>query len=301
MYKHQGDGELEKELIVFVYGTLRKSEDNHWLLKEAKLINHQSWTNGVLYDSHLGYPIMTINGGARVYGEIYQVNPTQLKRLDDLLGFGGEDEVNYFDRTLQTVYTDFDELEAYVYVMNVDEIMNLEVISLGDWKSHQYLCQEELLYFAYGSCMDDQRFKEAGVGAQFSNVVGCGVASHFSLAYTRKLSDGGRADLIVSEESAEGKVYHIKNPTLAYLFEREGVTTKGYRPAFIDIEIEGVLYTNVLTFLVVHKEDETAPPKHYATELLRGAKGCVSDAYFNKLKDDLAQKFGIHVVVRGDQ
>lgn len=57
--------------------------------------------------------------------------------------------------------------------------------------------------------------------------------------------------------------------------------------------IDGIRYKNVLTFLVIDKEEEVAPPEHYYTVILRGAKGFVSKGYFQKLQDDLEQKFRI--------
>ena len=44
---------------------------------------------------------------------------------------------------------------------------------------------------------------------------------------------------------------------------------------------------------MIDKQEETAPPQHYIMEILRGAKGFVSDCYYLKLQDDLKDKFGI--------
>lgn len=290
-------GEKERRLIrmknknyVFVYGTLRKHEANHHFLKEARCISQQCWTHGILYDTGNGYPAM-VSGGQRVYGELYEVTAEQLKRLDILEGYKGVGRDNHYERSTQVIHTDFATSEAYVYVYS-QPIRDFKEIRFGDWKCHRYLQQGEFLYFAYGSCMDTERFEDAGVKHQFDRVIGCGVAESYSLAYTRKSRDGGRADLIESNEQVEGKVYQITSETLPYLYRREGVTANIYRPAFIEVKINNKLYKNVLTFFVVEKEDEVAPPPHYATEILRGAKGFVSEAYYQKLVDDLNVKFG---------
>lgn len=278
---------------VFVYGTLRQHESNHYLLKEARCVSRQCWTNGIIYDIGYRYPVMVVSTSKRVYGEVYEVTAQQFERLDMLEGYKGEGKDNLYERITQVVHTDFDTIEAYVYVYSPANIYELDEIMFGDWKCNRYLQQDELLYFAYGSCIDNKRFQLAGVKHQFERVLGCGVAKNYSLAYTRKAHDGGRADLIESAAYVEGKVYHISRETLTYLYQREGVTAHIYRPAFIDVTIAGKTYRNVLTFLVVDKAEEAAPPIHYVTEILRGAKGFVSDSYYQKLVDELHNKFGM--------
>jgi gamma-glutamylcyclotransferase (GGCT)/AIG2-like uncharacterized protein YtfP len=282
-----------KNYYVFVYGTLRQYERNHHLLEEATCMAKQCWTYGILYNTGLGYPAMVKDPTKRVYGELYKVNKEQLKRLDLLEGYSGKGKLNHYERVTETVFTDFGMVQAEMYVYPPANATHLKEITFGDWKCHQYLAQSNLLYFSYGSCMDDQRFYEAGVHDQFHDVVGCGVARNYSLAYSRKSVDGGRADLIESDQWVEGKVYQIKAETLRYLFKREGVNLNIYRPAFIDVEINGVTHYHVLTFLVIDKSEETAPPECYAAEILRGAKGFVSQAYYNRLLDDLNKKFEI--------
>lgn len=285
---------LENVNKVFVYGTLRQHESNHSLLKNARCVSRQCWTNGILYDTGFGYPALLTSANNRVYGEVYEVSDQQLKSLDVLEGYEGKGKENLYERTTQVVHTDFDTIKAYVYVYSSSNATDLNEMKLGDWKCHRYLQQNELLYFAYGSCMDDERFQLAGVKHEFERVAGCGVAKNYSLAYTRKAQDGGRADLIESAEYTEGKVYHISKEALTYLYQREGVNARIYRPAFIDLTIDGKTYLNVLTFLVVDKAEEVAPPMHYVTEILRGAKGFVSERYYQKLVGDLREKFGIN-------
>jgi gamma-glutamylcyclotransferase (GGCT)/AIG2-like uncharacterized protein YtfP len=251
----------------------------------------------VLYDTGLGYPAMVTDKVKRVYGEVYEVNVEQLQRLDCLEGYKGEEMLNLYDRTTQTVYTDNDAIEAFVYVYSTSQATDLKEIQFGDWKCHQYLPQDHLLYFAYGSCMDNERFNQAGVGHLFTKVKGCGKAKNYSLAYTRRSHDGGRADMVESKQWVEGKVYEIQKEALNYLYGREGVNTSIYRPAFISIEINSVLHKNVLTFLVIEKEQEIAPPEYYATEIIRGAKDTVSDTYFQRLIDNLNKKFNMKLTI----
>lgn len=284
---------MTKPIHVFVYGTLRQHERNHHLLHGATCLAKHGWTHGVLYDTGLGYPAMAQHKLKRVYGELYKINQEQLQALDHLEGYVGKGKSNHYERLTQEIYTDHGTFEAEVYVFSPTNVNQLEEIPYGDWKCHQYLEQDKFLYFAYGSCMDDERFRLAGVHEQFQQIKGCGLAKHFSVAYTHRATDGGRADMIESDQWVEGKVYEINKETLIYLFKREGVHTNVYRPAFIDVEIDGILYHPVLTFLVIEKCKEEAPPMHYANEIFRGAKGFVSDVYYRKLQEDLRKKFKI--------
>ncbi|WP_194841303.1 gamma-glutamylcyclotransferase [Salinibacillus xinjiangensis] len=286
---------MEKSVYVFVYGTLLNNERNHQLLHNARCIALQSWTYGELYDTGYGYPALVVNGDDRVYGEIYEVNGVVLKQLDQLEGYTGKAESNHYDRITQTIYTDFGTYDAYIYIYTPSQITNQYRLPFGDWRCHQYLEQSPQLYFAYGSCMDEERFQIAGVDHLFKNVKGCGIARNFVLTYSLPRDDGGRANMVELEDWVEGIVYEVNEEAVEYLFKREGVHSGTYRPAFIDVEINGQVHRNVMTFLVIDKQDEVAPPEHYAREILRGAKGRVSDAYFKKLEDKITNKFNMNV------
>jgi gamma-glutamylcyclotransferase (GGCT)/AIG2-like uncharacterized protein YtfP len=272
--------------LVFVYGTLRKNEGNHRLLSYAKLIAAQAWTKGKLIDTGFGYPAMGLNSAKWTYGELYEVDEDTLSRLDQLEGFHGNQQSNLYDRITQRVITDQGHHQAYVYVAGA-LLPDLEKeIKSGDWKVYRLLQQrKDIAYFAYGSCMDDERFKLAGVDHFFQKVLGKGVLPDYRIGFTRHSHDGGRADIIeAAGHTVEGKVYHIPQAALNYLFRREGVKSECYRPTVIDVTINGVLYTEVLTFTVIDKQEEIAPPMHYEDEIMRGGKDFLSQSYVLQLK-----------------
>lgn len=275
---------------------LRKHESNHYLLKGAELIASQCWTGGRLYDSYCGYPFLARSQSSRVTGELYQVSDTQMRALDHLEGYYGPEKNNLYDRSLQTVYTDKGIYQAFVYVLpKGKQVRSMAEIKSGDWVIEKLLKQQSLFYFAYGSCMDTKRFEEAGVSRFFQNVKGCGILQGYQIAFTRKSSDGGRADIVEKGGTVEGKVYEIPKAAVEYLYRREGVNAGCYRPALIDVELNGTILENVLTFVVKEKEEETAPPIPYVTEILRGGTGLLSDSYMEKLKIYLRNNFNIHV------
>lgn len=279
---------MNEKNLVFVYGTLRKNDINHHLLQHAICKSRQCWTYGALYDTGCGYPAMIDDATNRVYGELYEVNEEELRQLDLLEDFEEGRNDNLYDRVIKPIFTETGAFDALVYVFNEQQATNLNLIDFGDWKCHRYLQEDELLYFAYGSCMDDERFRSQGVDQLFTDVVGCGVLKHHKLSYSLNFPDGGRADMMEEVDShVEGKVYKIGKKALDYLFDREGVHTHLYRPAFVEVEINGVVHHHVLTFFVIEKGTETPPPEHYAIEILRGAKGVVSEEYYKKLQTHL--------------
>lgn len=296
---------------VFVYGTLRKHDDNHALLAASPLLAEQGWVRGRLYDTGYGYPGLVLDGDGRVYGEVYRVTDEVLARLDILEGYEGPDQENDYERLIKTIETDRGRMQAYVYVYN-HLSPRMPEIDWGDWKVYSLLkerANRPLLYFAFGSCMDQQRIVEAGVWQRFRSIGGKrektrGILRNYRLAFTVDRPDGGRADIVESPgDTVEGVLYTIDQQAWSYLLERESAFPVNgpigqqavYRPALVDIETDGAMYRNVLTFTAVDKGKEKAPPLWYAQEIVRGAEGVVSTRYLAQLKQDLKRKFKLDV------
>lgn len=279
---------------LFCYGTLRRHEPNHFYLTSAKCIAEQAWTHGRLYRVDW-YPALVPGGEKLVYGELYQIDDDTLERIDELEGYEEGRENNEFQRIKQTVFFDRGSVEAYVYVYTSQQAKSCPLVVRNDWKCERYLSADELYYFAYGSCMDQQRFIDYGVHHLFQDIVGRGIVPGYSLRYTRKSVDGGRADMMEIGGVVEGKVYRINQEALQYLYEREGAVRAGgvYRPTFVDGQIEAQPHQNMLTFVVARKEEETAPPDHYIEEIVRGSYGFVSSEYFEQLEKYHQEQFGM--------
>ncbi|MDQ0976517.1 gamma-glutamylcyclotransferase (GGCT)/AIG2-like uncharacterized protein YtfP [Neobacillus niacini] len=274
---------------IFVYGTLRKGEVNAHLLKGATCIAEQCWTNGLLYDTGCGFPAMKQSQTSRIYGELYSVSASTLKRLDQLEGYTVGGTNNLYERIEQTVYTDKGHSIAYIYVASHVNV-GKRIIPNGDWKEHNLLLMQNdsVLYFAYGSCMDQKRIREAGFGHYFRNMRGVGILTNYTLRFTRKSTEDGmgRADIVEEGGRVEGKVYEIPVKVLKeYLYGREGAP-KAYRPTFVTIECNGKK-VQALTFVVTNKMEESAPPQWYQDEILRGAKGYLNEDYISKIKSHM--------------
>ncbi|WP_456274455.1 gamma-glutamylcyclotransferase [Bacillus sp. AK031] len=272
---------------IFVYGSLRKNQKYHYYLEDSELVSEQAWIKGELYDTGEGYPALK-EGSGRVYGEIYEINQAVLERIDELEDFKENSDENLYLRQTAEAVTDSGSLDVIFYT-GFQPTLFKECIPSGDWTLHTFMEKkpESLLYFAYGSCMDLERFKLAGVHHHFQEPLGKGELKGYSMKYTFIVKDGGRGDIIEDGGLTEGVVYRLPFEAVDYLYEREGVVPGRYRAAVVNVEVNGVVIPNVLTFIVNHRGEETCPPAHYAREILRGSKPYVSVEYHGKLKKQL--------------
>lgn len=72
---------------VFVYGTLLAGESNHhWLRGAERLGEWATPPRFSLYDTG-PFPALCDHGTARVKGEVYRINGSQLTQLDQLEGY----------------------------------------------------------------------------------------------------------------------------------------------------------------------------------------------------------------------
>lgn len=126
---------MEETNTVFVYGTLKKGFGNHnYLLghleplAEDKLAGHKMYSLG-------GFPAIVESDNEEdvVYGELYEVNPAELRRLDGLEGYR-DGYAGFYDRkTVTTV----GGVEALVYFMHeVGE--NRPLVESGVWEGGDY-------------------------------------------------------------------------------------------------------------------------------------------------------------------
>nr|WP_029727082.1 MULTISPECIES: gamma-glutamylcyclotransferase [Bacillus] len=262
---------------MFVYGTLRKHEKNHHLLAQSACINEQARTKGSLFAAK-EEPTAVLNSEGYIYGEVYEADELCIHKLDQF--FQGYHKQTVF------VETDVGIKNALIYFMNKDGCAGFTKISSGDWKEHQMISKSKnpIYYFAYGSCMDNARFQKAGVDHYFQDPVGRGVLKGYTTRFTLKRDDGSRADMLEDGGTTEGVLYRIPYSALSYLYKREGVESLTYRPAFVDVEAGGRHYKDCLTFLVLQKEAEIAPPQHYQIEIERGAELYLSPEFTEKLK-----------------
>ncbi|WP_158595112.1 gamma-glutamylcyclotransferase [Oceanobacillus piezotolerans] len=272
---------------VFVYGTLMQGERNHHLLKSATCVYREAYVFGKLLDTGFGYPAWVYDKDTFTYGEVYEVDSSILKELDQLEDYREGRDHNLFERIKITAYNDRDDhIDCYIYAAG-ERLMNSTIeIPHGNWSVYKYLQKSTYYYFAYGSCMDHERFKEHGVDAYFQSIIGKGILRDYGFRFSRESLDGGKADIISSpKEIVEGVIYNVPKEALDYLYKREGVFFQSYRPIVVEVTLKDEKRLRVITFTGVEKSQETPPTKHYAEEIFRGASNILSDTYRQKLQE----------------
>jgi gamma-glutamylcyclotransferase (GGCT)/AIG2-like uncharacterized protein YtfP len=128
-------------LPLFVYGTLRNSQRNYYLLRGKTLSEVPATINNAMLYALRSYP-MLMQGDGTVYGELMTLNPTLyvelMHQLDEFEGNTPQD--NYlFRRVKQTVTLQHQEqILAWLYVGNPQYLSTVphSLIPHGDWSRY---------------------------------------------------------------------------------------------------------------------------------------------------------------------
>lgn len=279
-------------LKVFVYGSLCKYQENHHYLKGATCLSEQAYVRGRLYSGPSYYPLLMKDEEFVTFGELYEVNTDCLSELDELEGYSDSTSDPLFLREKVDIHTEQGTVEAFTYFWPHEP--EGSPVLYNDWKVHRYIEQQSLYYFAFGSCMDEERLISHGVHRLFSEVIGKGVLEDYRLAFSCPFEDGSRADIREDRgQYVEGVVYHINKEALRYLYKREGVESKTYRPTIVTLKKSDGKSVQALSFTVVEKEKDTAPPLHYAIEIHRGGSKHLCPTYMTHLEDMFCERFQV--------
>jgi gamma-glutamylaminecyclotransferase len=115
----------KREHLVFVYGSLRRGEYNHGLLVRARFIE-EARTPPCFELVDLGaFPAMIEGGAVAVIGEVYTVNPSTLRRLDELEG-----HPHLYQRCRIRLASG---REVETYLMDAVAVAHRPRIPSGDW------------------------------------------------------------------------------------------------------------------------------------------------------------------------
>lgn len=133
-----------------------------------------------------------------------------------------------------------------------------------------------MLYFAYGSNMDEQRVKAANRCPNARFIFSAVLPGH-RLVFTRSGdADTCAADAIPDPISVVwGVVYDIMDSDRRQLDTREGVGIRAYRPREVLVHPHGDMEQRVmvLTYSATDSADLQRPPsREYLDHLLRGAR-----------------------------
>jgi cation transport regulator ChaC len=150
-----------------------------------------------------------------------------------------------------------------------------------------------VLYFAYGSCMDEVDFKRTI--SEFKTM-GSATLKDYRLAFTLygESRAGGVADVIPCEgEEVQGVLYEFPKELLPNLDQREGVHSGMYERIEVEVEHQGETM-QVYTYQVINKtEDELAPSQHYLQLILNGMNNFAEDIHQKRFEERVHQLFGM--------
>ena len=127
------EGLFEDNQLVFVYGSLRKGFGNNRLLQGQEFLRASATEDKFLMYSMGGFPAVdTSVDSNQIQGELYEVNPEGMARLDRLEGYP-----SFYDRKEVKLATGE---TAWVYF--IDEFhkrygSNYETVENGDWKEYR--------------------------------------------------------------------------------------------------------------------------------------------------------------------
>ncbi len=121
---------------VFVYGTLRAGGSNdiaRW--RPAPHFVGTANIAGTLYD--LGaYPGARLGGTARLFGEVYRIEPALESQLDRLEDVRADDQGEYLKREIP-VRVGAQAIVCLVYEIHPERLAGRPVIANGDWLSRR--------------------------------------------------------------------------------------------------------------------------------------------------------------------
>lgn len=110
---------------VFVYGTLRAGDYNHYLLEGHDLVALTRTEPRFTLVSLGPYPAMIAGGDTAVVGEVYDVDDDTLAALDRLEGHPDF----YRRKTIRLENGD----EVLAYLLSPEQVQGMPRIASGDW------------------------------------------------------------------------------------------------------------------------------------------------------------------------
>lgn len=117
---------------VFVYGTLRRGDDNDiTLLEPAPLWVGEGRIKGTMYHFER-YPGVTLGGEGDIKGEVYAITPALERLLDEIEELYPQQTNEYFKRDVR-VQVNGQWLDCIVYEINPELVRDKPVIATGDW------------------------------------------------------------------------------------------------------------------------------------------------------------------------
>ena len=119
---------MERNILITVYGTLRKNNGNHRLIENADYKG--TYTTEPIYNLYSlgGFPGLKEGGKTSVVMEVYAVNTEEARRVDGLEGYTPGEQATFYDKI--QIETPWGQAGVYTYVRQPNES---SLIKSGDW------------------------------------------------------------------------------------------------------------------------------------------------------------------------
>ncbi|MFN4215941.1 MAG: gamma-glutamylcyclotransferase [Brevinematales bacterium] len=124
-------------MLLFVYGTLCRGQQAHFLLKDSPFVT-EGYVEGTLYDLGVGFPALGVDEiQGRVYGEVYDVSENIVYILDHYEGYSPDNEEDslYLRREIVCYPEKRKPFSVQAYVMPAHQRLRflVTVIPSGRW------------------------------------------------------------------------------------------------------------------------------------------------------------------------
>ncbi|SFI91835.1 gamma-glutamylcyclotransferase family protein [Planctomicrobium piriforme] len=105
---------------LFVYGTLKRGFCRHGALETERFLGTAQTAYRYRMVNVGSYPalIEVFQGGRSIHGEVWEVSPTALRRLDEV---EGTDEGQYERRPIEVQGWEYEGVQAYFYMWPTDD------------------------------------------------------------------------------------------------------------------------------------------------------------------------------------
>lgn len=119
---------MERNILISVYGTLRRNNGNHRLIENADYKG--TYTTEPIYNLYSlgGFPGLREEGETAVVMEVYAVNKEEARRVDGLEGYTPGEQATFYDKI--QIETPWGQAGVYTYIRQPDES---SLIKSGDW------------------------------------------------------------------------------------------------------------------------------------------------------------------------
>lgn len=119
---------MKRNILIAVYGTLRKGNGNHRLIENADYKG--TFTTDPIYSLYSlgGFPGLREDGQTAVVMEVYTVNKEEAHRVDGLEGYNPGEKPYFYDKI--QIETPWGQAGVYTYVRQPNES---SLIKSGDW------------------------------------------------------------------------------------------------------------------------------------------------------------------------